>query len=185
MKKTAQDIFKGFVSLLTGMGITLRQFFKPVITEQYPHTTPQLPTRFRGHIELVRDKDTGMSTCIACLACQKACPSDCIVVNGIKKEGEKKKSVTEYLMDFNKCSLCGACIEVCPTDALQFSQTYNLAGTDKNQFHMDLMKRLQQQNSRDAKLLPAQTAAAVPVPAASEAPAPAATVPPTQQEPLK
>ena len=49
----------------------------------------KMPARYRGHIELVRDPQTGMSLCIACKSCEKACPSDCIVVDGIKREGDK------------------------------------------------------------------------------------------------
>lgn len=168
MKRTVQEVANGFVSLLVGMKITLGQFLKPVITEQYPRTTPKLPKKFRGHIELV-PHENGESSCIACLLCSKACPSDCIVVEGEKKAGAKKKSVTKYVMDFNKCSLCGACIEVCPTAAIDFSRTYNLAGTNKDYFHMDLLKRLQELNVREGRTpaaSPGQPAAnANPVPA--------------------
>jgi ferredoxin len=55
--------------------------------------------------------------------------------------GEKKKSVTEFKLDFTKCSLCGSCVEVCPTDALEFSKDYNLASTSKEAFYqIDLLK---------------------------------------------
>jgi len=54
---------------------------------------------------------------------------------------ENKKSVTEYGLDFTNCSLCGACIEACPSYAIHFSRAYNLASTDKGDFHYDLMKR--------------------------------------------
>jgi NADH-quinone oxidoreductase subunit I len=73
-----------------------------------------MPKRYRGHIVLVRDPETGKSLCVACKSCEKACPSDCIVVEGLKREGEKKKSVTEFKLNFTKCSLCGSCVEACP-----------------------------------------------------------------------
>jgi NADH-quinone oxidoreductase subunit I len=143
MKGPFTEIISGFRSLLTGMRITLQQFFKRGVTVHYPHQTLEIPKRFRGHIELVRDEETGMSLCVACKSCEKACPSGCIAVDGVKREGEKRKSPTEFDLDFTKCSLCGSCVEVCPTDALRFSREYNLASTSKDSYLYDLLKRLQ------------------------------------------
>ena len=144
MKAPVREILAGLGSLLTGMRITLQQFFKKDVTVRYPHEALKMPKRYRGHIVFVRDPETGRSLCVACKSCEKACPSDCIVVEGLKREGEKKKSVTEFKLDFTKCSLCGSCVEVCPTDALEFSKQYNLASTSKESFHqIDLVKRLE------------------------------------------
>jgi len=144
MIRALRDLLTGFGSLLTGMRITLQQFFKPPVTVHYPHEALKMPKRYRGHILLVRDPETGKSVCIACKACEKACPSDCIVVEGIKREGDKKKSVTDFKLDFTKCSLCGSCVEVCPVDALEFSKAYNLASTSKEAFYqIDLVKRVE------------------------------------------
>lgn len=144
MKRAIRDIVGGFKSLLTGMWITLQQFFKKDVTVRYPHEALKMPKRFRGHVVLVRDPETGKSLCVACKSCEKACPSDCIVVEGIKKEGEKKKSVTDFQLDFTRCSLCGSCVEVCPADALEFSKDYNLASTRKDAYvHIDLVRRVE------------------------------------------
>ena len=144
MKRAFLDLLSGFGSLLTGLRITLQQFFKPQITVHYPHEALKMPKRYRGHILLVRDPATGKSLCIACKSCEKACPSDCIVVDGIKREGDKKKSVTDFKLDFTKCSLCGSCVEVCPVDALEFSKEYNLASMSKEAFYqIDLVKRVE------------------------------------------
>jgi NADH-quinone oxidoreductase subunit I len=143
MKTSLSEILHGFASLLTGMRVTIAQTLKPSVTVHYPHESLKMPARFRGHIELVRDLETGKSLCIACKSCEKACPSDCIFVEGVKREGEKRKSPTDFSVDFTKCSLCGSCVEVCPTDALRFTRTYNLASTSKNAYLFDLLKRLQ------------------------------------------
>jgi len=144
MKRALLDLLSGFGSLLTGMRITLQQFFKPPVTVHYPHESLKMPARYRGHILLVRDPATGKSVCIACKSCEKACPSDCIVVEGIKREGDKRKSVTDFKLDFTRCSLCGSCVEVCPVDALEFSKAYNLASTSKEAFYqIDLVKRVE------------------------------------------
>lgn len=145
MKKALTELVSGFLSLLTGMRITLQQFFKKDVTVRYPHESLPMAKRYRGHIVLVRDPESGRSLCVACKSCEKACPSDCIVVDGIKREGEKKKSVTDFKLDFTRCSLCGSCVEVCPADALEFSKDYNLAGTRKEDYvQIDLVKRMEE-----------------------------------------
>ena len=143
MKRQLKEIATGFNSLLTGMRITLGQFFKSNVTVQYPHESLKMPTRFRGHIELVRDPETGKPLCFACKLCERACPSDCITVEGAKLEGAKKKSVTHYVLDFTKCSLCGSCVEACRDGAIRYSHEYNLASTNKEDDIMDLFKRLE------------------------------------------
>lgn len=169
MKNALKEIVGGFNSLVTGMRITIGQFFKPIVTVQYPHETLKIPPRFRGHIELVRDPETGKPLCYSCKLCERACPSDCISVDGAKLEGAKKKSVTTYTLDFTKCSLCGSCVEACRDGAIRFSRDYNLASTSKEQFVMDLFKRLQDES---------QTLdAANPTVVAESAAAPAAPVP--------
>jgi NADH-quinone oxidoreductase subunit I len=143
MKNAIKEFFTGFNSLVTGMRITLGQFFKPTVTVHYPHESLKMPARFRGHIELVRDPATGKAKCFACKLCERACPSDCITVKGAKLEGAKKQSVTEYILDFTKCSLCGSCVEACRDSAIRFSRDFNLASTSKEEFIMDLFKRLE------------------------------------------
>lgn len=143
MKISPREVLGGFVSLLTGMRITIAQFFKPTVTQHYPHEVPKIPKRYRGHIEVIRDAETGKAVCIACKLCERACPSDCIVVEGAKLEGSARKSVTEFKLDFTKCSLCGSCVEACKSEAIRYSRDYNLAGTSKDQFLYDLLKRVE------------------------------------------
>ena len=160
-----RDVAGGFKSLLVGMRITLGQAIKPSITVQYPHQTLKMPARFRGHVKLVLDPATGKSRCTACGLCVKACPSDCIELDGIKREGEKKKSVTEYELDFTKCSLCGSCVDACPSDAIEYSKDYNVVSLNREDFsHMDLVKRLEAEAEIWRKHHPPQAAAAATTP---------------------
>jgi NADH-quinone oxidoreductase subunit I len=141
-----KDTWRGFRSLLTGLRITGREALQPSVTVQYPHDTVKMPERFRGHIKLVLDPETGLSRCTACNLCVRACPSECIHVEGEKKEGAKKKSVTTYELNFTTCSLCGSCIEACPSDAIEFSKDYNVVARDRRQFeNMDLVAKLNQE----------------------------------------
>jgi NADH-quinone oxidoreductase subunit I len=144
-KDSFREITRGLYSLFTGMRVTLAEFFKPPVTVQYPRETIKMPARFRGHIELVRDSETGKALCIACKLCERACPTDCITVEGIKKEGDKRKSVTDFQLDFSRCSLCGSCVEACKSSAIRFSKEYNLASVNQEDFAFNLLKRLEQE----------------------------------------
>ena len=146
MNSYLSDIIIGGKSLITGLAITAREFFSPVVTEQYPYQVPTMTPRFRGHIELIGNEETGQPNCVVCGMCQRACPSECISLDGKKAEGGKGKVLTRYILDFTKCSLCGSCVESCNFNAIRFSREYNLASFDKNDFVMDLMKRLEDQN---------------------------------------
>lgn len=177
MKNPLKEVAVGLGSLFTGMRLTITQFFKKDVTVQYPHQSLQMPARFRGHIELVVDQETGKAACIACKMCEKACPSECIVVDGVKPEGKGKKILTEYTLDFTRCSLCAACVEACKSEALVFSREYNLAGRNKEDFQMDLLRRLEAKSKTEAYHTPAPAAepeTAPPAgPATPEAAAPA------------
>jgi NADH-quinone oxidoreductase subunit I len=139
------DLFGGTKSLLDGMWVTLKEFPKKPVTLNYPHQSLKMYGRYRGHIELIGDEEN-KPNCIVCGMCERACPSGCITIAGEKPEGSKKKILTNYTLDFTTCSLCGSCVESCNFNALQFSNEYNLASTRKEDFIMDLLKRLEEQN---------------------------------------
>ncbi len=135
-------IIKGAVSLIVGLGVTIKAFFRPVITCQYPRELIDISPSFRGHTKLVGDDENPEKTrCIVCGMCEKSCPSGAIKrIDGEKKEGEKKKTLTAYILDFTTCSQCGICVEICPVDALAFSADFNPAGYSREDFHYDLLK---------------------------------------------
>lgn len=134
-----REILQGLYSLAVGMGITFRSMFLTPVTVRYPHESLKMHPRFRGHIELIRDGETGQPHCVVCLMCQKACPSGCIAVEGEKPEGAKRKAPTKFILDFTTCSLCGLCVESCKFDAIRYSKAYNLASTRREDFIMDLL----------------------------------------------
>ena len=111
---------------------------------------------------------------VVCKLCEKACPSDCITVEGLKPEAAKRKTVTKYRLDFTKCSLCGSCVEACRDGAIRFSREYNLASTSKEEFIMDLFQRLEAEHGQQSQSLP---------PAKVEMTAPPAATPSTGNSP--
>lgn len=173
LTSAVRDTLSGFKSLLVGMRITAREAAKPIITVQYPHETLKMPDRFRGHLQLILDQETGKARCTACGLCVRACPSDSLQVDGIKREGEKKKSVTEFKLDFTTCSLCGCCVEACPSDAIEYSKVYNVVSDKASDFgHMDLVKKLDDKAkvwAHDHPTPPAPAAPAASAPAAAAA----------------
>lgn len=140
------EIFSGLWSLILGLSVTFIEFFKPTVTVQYPYQTLEMTERYRGHIELIADED-GNSNCIVCMMCQRTCPSNCISIAGEKVEGQKKKALTAYTLDFTKCSLCGSCVESCKFNAIEYSKEYNLASSRREDFIFDLLKRLEERKS--------------------------------------
>lgn len=146
MNEYWKDVIIGAKSLVIGLKVTGPEFFRPVVTEQYPHFVPVMKERFRGHIELTRNEETGAPNCVVCGMCQRACPSSCITVEGEKPEGSKKKVLTKYILDFTKCSLCGSCVESCNFNAIRFSKEYNLASFNKDDYIFDLVKRLEEKS---------------------------------------
>ena len=77
--------------------------------------------------------------------------------------------MTEYKLDFTKCSLCGSCVEACRDNAIRYTHQYNLASTNREDFIMDLFKRMED----DAKASPMPETPkpeVAPQPPANEAP---------------
>jgi NADH-quinone oxidoreductase subunit I len=140
--KYLQEILTGSWSLLVGMGITMRQTLRRPVTLNYPYESLRMTERFRGHVDLIPNEETGEPNCVVCMACQKACPSNCIRVEGVKPEGAKRRFPTLFLLDFTTCSLCGLCVESCKFNALKYSRDYNLASLRKEDYQMDLLDRL-------------------------------------------
>ena len=65
--------------LWQGLSVTLRNFFRPSTTIQYPEEkTPKSP-RFRG-LHALRRYPNGEERCIACKLCEAVCPALAITI---------------------------------------------------------------------------------------------------------
>jgi NADH-quinone oxidoreductase subunit I len=144
MKSYFSDLFTGAWSLILGLKVTIKTLFSPIVTVQYPREKLEITPNYRGHIDLIKNPETGMHNCISCGSCMRECPSNCIVVVGEKREGVKGKVLTEFTLNFTTCSLCGGCVEVCPTNALEYSNEYELAGFARENFYFDILKRVEE-----------------------------------------
>ncbi len=74
------------LGLAKGMALTLRRFFAPKATIQYPETPADVAPRFRGRLQLLYD-EWGALKCETCFQCAQACPIECIDMGGNDTKG--------------------------------------------------------------------------------------------------
>jgi len=74
------------LGIAKGMSLTLRRFFAPKATIQYPETAPDIAVRFRGRLQLLYD-EAGNLKCETCFQCAQACPVECIDMGGFDTMG--------------------------------------------------------------------------------------------------
>ena len=102
--------------LVAGLGLTLKYFFKPKVTYDYPHERGALSPRFKGEHAL-RRYPNGEERCIACKLCEAVCPALAITIEAEPREDGSRRT-TRYDIDMTKCIYCGMCEESCPVDAI-------------------------------------------------------------------
>jgi len=112
--------------LLAGMWLTLKYFFKPKVTINYPHEKGFLSPRFRGEHAL-RRYPSGEERCIACKLCEAICPAQAITIEAGPRENDGSRRTTRYDIDMTKCIYCGFCQEACPVDAIVEGPNFEFA----------------------------------------------------------
>jgi NADH-quinone oxidoreductase subunit I len=118
---------------LMGLVITLVEFFKPVVTAQYPKEHLPLAPRFMGFPALTWDQDVGEPYCTGCMVCVRYCPTQCMSAtmtdNPLFQEDKSKrrKIVGEFEINLGRCILCGICVDVCNFDAIEMSHEHELS----------------------------------------------------------
>ena len=132
-------------SLATGLSVTMREFFTPKVTEQYPENrkTLKISDRHRAMLYMPLDEE-GNNRCIACGLCQSNCPNGTITIKtktvADKETGKSKKVLEEYIYDLGSCMYCQLCVNVCPKDAIAFNNSFENAVFDRNKLIIKLNK---------------------------------------------
>jgi NADH-quinone oxidoreductase subunit I len=135
------EIYHVGKSILVGMGITFRYLRKPstIVTIQYPREREKLPPRHRGIHFLETEK------CIMCFICAKACPVDCIWIEGSRDgavdgsfQGDKAW-ITKFTIDYGLCIYCNLCCEPCPKDCIHMGQEFDFAGYTRLSMEKNLL----------------------------------------------
>ena len=110
-------------TVFEGMAVTFSHLVRKPFTIQYPdrmdmRVQDTLPFRYRGILEV------DLEICTGCLACERACPIDCIVIDVKKDPATKGMVMTRFDIDMAKCMYCGLCSEPCPTGAIHHTPEF-------------------------------------------------------------
>jgi NADH-quinone oxidoreductase subunit I len=106
-----------------GLGISLKQMFKPKFTRQYPEERWEPTGSYRGRPVLVLEEDG--ERCVACGLCSRVCPALAIDIQAAETEREKERYPERFEINMLRCIFCGYCEEVCPEE-LYYEQRYEL-----------------------------------------------------------
>ena len=116
--------------IISGLYITIKNFFAPKVTLEYPDQRPVIPDGYRGAPVLVRDSD-GRQKCVSCQLCEFVCPSKAIKVtpSAIPEDSEYafiEKGPSQFKIDMSRCIFCGYCQEACPEQAIVMGAEYSI-----------------------------------------------------------
>ena len=137
------NILTTIKSLLTGLGVTLREFFTRKVTERYPENrkTLHISERHRAMLRMPHDEE-GNNKCIACGLCQQACPNGTISITTRtvtdEESGKSRKVLAEYHDDLGACMFCQLCVNACPKSAIEFTNEFENAVFDRKKLIMKL-----------------------------------------------
>jgi NADH-quinone oxidoreductase subunit I len=111
------------VTVFDGMAVSASHLIRRPYTVQYPDRTPvrvqdTLPFRYRGIL------DVDMEICTGCLACERACPIDCIAIVCEKNAQTRELTISQFDIDIAKCMYCGLCSEPCPTGSIHHTTEF-------------------------------------------------------------
>lgn len=132
-------------SLLTGMRVTLGEFFTRKVTKCYPENRKTLHISERHRAMLVMPHDSeGNNKCIACGLCQQTCPNGTISITTKsvtdEESGKSKKVLVDYTYDLGACMFCQLCVNACPKGAIEFTNDFENAVFDRKKLIMKLNK---------------------------------------------
>jgi NADH-quinone oxidoreductase subunit I len=138
LDRTARSFLLG--ELLAGMGLTLRYFFRPKATLNYPYEKGPISPRFKGEHAL-RRYPNGEERCIACKLCEAICPAQAITIEAEPRDDGSRRT-TRYDIDMTKCIYCGLCEEACPVDAIVEGPNFEFATESREELMYDKQKLL-------------------------------------------
>ena len=120
---------------------SLKQFFAPKFTMNYPEEKWSPPDIFRGRPVLV--EDNGKERCVACGLCARACPPLAISMQANENiEDPKERYPNFFEINMLRCIYCGYCEEVCPEEAIVMSKDYDIVFESRDEAVYDMERLL-------------------------------------------
>ena len=124
------------VEFVKAFGLTMRYFFAPKKTLNYPFEKGPLSPRFRGE-HVLRRYPNGEERCIACKLCEAICPAQAITIEAGPRRNDGTRRTTRYDIDMTKCIYCGLCQEACPVDAIVEGPNFEFATETREELFYD------------------------------------------------
>ncbi len=123
--------------VLGGLWITLKHFFGPRVTLEYPEQRPEISPGYRGVPTLVKDPN-GREKCVSCQLCEFVCPPKAIritpgAIPADAPTAHVEKAPREFEINMLRCIYCGLCEEVCPEQAIVLQNVYSLCGYSRDE----------------------------------------------------
>ena len=130
------NIKEAVTSIFEGMAVTASHFVRKPYTVQYPDRTDirvqdTLPFRYRGILEV------DLEICTGCLACERACPIDCIVIAVEKDPADPRHASSRSSISISP-SACTADFAVSRARPASIHHTTEFEGAD---FSLESMMR--------------------------------------------
>jgi NADH-quinone oxidoreductase subunit I len=135
------------------LAVTIRGFFRPINTIQYPAQKRPHEERFRASFALLHNPD-GEEACIACKMCENICPSQVIAITSTgKKEspvtGKKRNYCEDFTLNLQACIFCELCVQVCPEDAITMCRTQEIPGFSREDLVLTMDKLYANEKGRE------------------------------------
>ena len=132
------------IDAVQALKTTIATVFRKPQTVEFPKVVRPRAERYRASFALP-DDENGEIACIACLACERICPSQVIKMkSGGKREspvtGKKRAYVDEFVLDLSACIQCELCVQVCNSNAIVMVREPETPAFTREDLVLDLEK---------------------------------------------